>query len=110
MNNNALGNAMLVTYAQMGVKIDRLEDTDDGIIFLFTVPKSSWEFDVHGKEMSGKHLASRVKETLEDMGMIFADIRYGIRNEHWDKTKGDAAKNEALTDMGYKKWQINRKG
>lgn len=110
MDNIALGNAMLITYAQMGVKIDRLEDTDDGIIFLFTVPKYSWEFDAHGKEMSGKHLASRVKETLEEMGMVFVDIRYGIRNEHWDKTKGDAAKNEALKDMCYKKWQINRKG
>jgi hypothetical protein len=109
MDNVSLGKAMLITYAQMGVKIDRLEDTDDGIIFLFTVPKTSWEFDAKGKEMSGKHLASRVKHTLEDMGMVFVDIRYGIRNEHWDKAKGDAAKNEMLKDMGYKKWQINRK-
>lgn len=108
MDNNTLGKAMLITYAQMGVKIDRFEDTDDGIIFLFTVPKTSWEFDANGKEMSGKHLASRVKETLEEMGMVFADIRYGIRNERWDKTKADAAKNEALKDMGYKKWQINK--
>lgn len=102
MNNNMLGKAMLITYAQMGVKIDQLEDTDDGIIFLFTVPKTSWEFDANGKEMSGKHLASRVKHTLEEMGMVFCDIRYGIRNEHWDKSKGDAAKAEAFKDMGYK--------
>ena len=108
MDNIALGKAMLITYAQMGVKIDRLEDTDDGIIFLFTVPKTSWEWDYKCREMAGKHLATRVKNTLEEMGMVFADIRYGIRNEHWSKEKGDAAKNEALKDMGYKKWQISR--
>ena len=108
MNSNMLAQAMLVTYAQMGVQIDRLEDTDDGIIFLFTVPKTSWEFDANGEEMSGKHLATRVRDTLKEMGMVFADIRYGIRREHWDKAKGDAAKNAALKDMGYKKWQINK--
>lgn len=108
MDNEALGKAMLITYAQMGVQIDRLEDTDDGIIFLFTVPKTSWEFDANGKEMSGKHLATRVRDTLKEMGMVFADIRYGIRNERWDKAKGDAAKDKMLKDIGYKKWQVSK--
>lgn len=106
MNNEMLGKAMLITYAEMGVQIDKMEDTDDGIIFLFTVPKSSWEFGTGGKEMAGKHLASRVKETLEDMGMVFVDIRYHIRDEHWDRTKSDAAKQQAYRDIGYKKWQM----
>ena len=106
MNNDMLGKAMLITYAQMGVQIDKFDNTDAGIIFLFTVPRSSWECDVNGKEMSGKHLASRVKHTLEDLGMVFADIRYAIRNEHWDKAKGEAAKTQAYQDMGYKKWQM----
>lgn len=106
MNNDMIGKAMLITYAQMGVQIDKFDNTDAGIIFLFTVPKSSWECDASGKEMSGKHLASRVKHTLEDMGMVFADIRYAIRNEHWDRIKSETAKTQAYQDMGYKKWQM----
>ena len=106
MNNDMMGKAMLITYAEMGVQIDKMEDTDDGIIFLFTVPKSSWEYDVKGREMSGKHLASRVKYTLEDLGMVFVDIRYHIRDEHWSREKADEAKQQAYKDMGYKKWQI----
>ena len=106
MNNDMLGKAMLITYAEMGIKIDKMENTDDGIILLFTVPKSSWEFDANGKEMSGKHLASRVKHTLEDMGMVFADIRYAIRDEHWNREKSEAAKKQSYSDMGYKKWQM----
>ena len=108
MNNSLIGQAMLLTYAEMGIQIDKMEDTDDGIILLFTVPKSSWEYGHEGKEMAGKHLASRVKHTLEEMGMVFSDIRYHIRDEHWDKAKSDAAKKQVYTDLGYKKWQMSK--
>lgn len=108
MNNDMLGKAMLITYAEMGVVIDKFEDTDTGIILLFTVPKSSYHIGANNREMSGKHLASRVKTTLEEMGMVFADIRYHIRDEHWDKTKAEIAKRAAYKDMGYKDWQINK--
>ena len=40
MNNGMLGQVMLITYAEMGVVIDKFEDVDDGVILLFTVPKS----------------------------------------------------------------------
>ena len=56
--------------------------------------------------MSGKHLASRVKYTLEEMGMVFSDCRYGIRDECWTKDKAEFAKKMAYKDMGYKDWQI----
>lgn len=108
MNNGMLGQAMLITYAEMGVVIDKFEDTDAGIVLLFTVPKSSYHIGANNREMSGKHLASRVKTTLEEMGMVFADIRYRIRDEHWDKTKAEIAKRAAYKDMGYKDWQINK--
>lgn len=106
MNNDMLGKAMLITYAELGIKIDKFENTDDGIVLLFTVPKTSWEHDAKGVQMASKHLASRVKQTLEEMGMVFADIRYHVRDEHWDKSKGEAAKQQSYSDIGYKKWQM----
>lgn len=108
MNNGVLGRAMLITYAEMGVVIDKFGDIDEGVILLFTVPKSSYQLDAKGEQMAGKHLASRVKHTLEDMGMAFSDIRYHIRDEHWDTAKAEAAKRAAYKDMGYKDWQINK--
>ena len=108
MNNNMLGQAMLITYAEMGVKIDMFDNTDNGIILLFTVPKNSYDKDVNNIEMSGKHLASRVKHTLEEMGVFFADCRYGIRDEYWTKDNADAAKKIAYKDMGYRDWQIDK--
>ena len=99
---------MLITYAEMGVVIDKFEDVDDGVILLFTVPKSSYNIDTKGEQMAGKHLAYMVKTTLEEMGMVFADIRYHIRDEYWDKTKAETAKRTAYKDMGYKDWQINK--
>ena len=97
---------MLITYAEMGVQINRFDNTDAGIILLFTVPKNSYHKGVNNIEMSGKHLASRVKHTLEQMGMIFADCRYHIRDEYWNEDMAKTAKKMAYKDMGYKDWQI----
>ena len=108
MNNGMMGQAMLITYAEMGVVIDKFDDTDAGVILLFTVPKTSYHIDAKGEQMAGKHLASRVKHTLEDLGMVFSDIRYHIRDEHWTKDKAEIAKRMAYKDMGYKDWQINK--
>lgn len=52
MNNGMLGQAMLITYAEMGVVIDKFEDVDDGVILLFTVPKSSYNIDAKGEQMA----------------------------------------------------------
>ena len=106
MNNGMLGKAMLITYAEMGVQIDQFDNTDEGIILLFTVPKNSYQKGLNDIEMSGKHLASRVKYTLEEMGMVFSDCRYGIRDEYWTKDKAEFAKKMAYKDMGYKDWQM----
>lgn len=104
--NNMMGQAMLITYAEMGVVIDKFDNTDAGIILLFTVPKNSYLIGANSVEMSGKHLASRVKHTLEEMGMVFADCRYHIRDEYWDEGMAKTAKKMAYKDMGYKDWQI----
>ena len=108
MNNRMMSQAMLIAYAEMGIIIDKFDDTDAGVILLFTVPKTSYHIGADNKEMAGGHLASRVKTTLEKMGVVFADIRYYVRDEHWTKDKADTAKRVAYKDMGYKDWQINK--
>ena len=57
MNNNMLAQAMLITYAEMGIQIIRFDNTDAGIVLLFTVPNKSYHKDANNIEMSGKHLA-----------------------------------------------------
>ena len=106
MNNNMIGQAMLITYAELGVQIDRFDNTDAGIVLLFSVPKSSYHKGANDIEMSGKHLASRVKRTLEEMGVVFADCRYKTRDEYWNEDMAKSARKMEYKDMGYKDWQI----
>ena len=106
MNNNMMGQAMLITYAELGVQIDKFDNTDAGIVLLFSVPKSSYHKDANDIEMSGKHLAKRVRKTLEEMGMVFADCRCKIRDEYWNEDMAKSARKMAYKDMGYKDWQI----
>ena len=91
---------------ELGVQVHRFDNTDTGIVLLFSVPKSSYHRGADSIEMSDKHLAQRVKRTLEEMGMVFADCRYKTRDEHWNEDKVKLAKKMAYKDMGYKDWQI----
>lgn len=106
MNNNMMGQAMLIAYAELGVQIDKFDNTDAGIVLLFSVPKSSYHKGANYIEMSGKYLASRVKTTLEEMGVVFADCRCKIRDEYWNEDMAKSARKMAYKDMGYKDWQI----
>ena len=101
MNNNMI-KGMIITYAEMGIVVDDFDNTDEGVILLFTVPNSSYHIDANNIEMSGKHLASRVKKTLEEMGVVFKDIRYSIRNEHWDEMKAKEAKQKHIKILDIK--------
>lgn len=94
-NNNVLSKAILITFAGFGIEIEDAEPVagSEAILCYFSVPKSSTHLDANGKEMSGKHLASRFKHTLEEMGIEFADCQYRIRDEHWtEKDRERAAK------------------
>lgn len=104
--NNMIGQAILISYAGYGIQIHKFDNTDEGIILLFSVPKSSYHKGANGIEMSGKYLAQRVKRTLEEMGLVFADCRYKTRDEHWNEDMAKIASEMAYKDMGYKDWQI----
>ena len=106
MNSDVMGKAMVIAYAQLGVQIDRLENTDSGIVMFFSVPRDAYDKKVYNIENYGKYLAQRVKHTLEEMGTKFAICRYKIRDEYWTKEMSDSAVRSAYKDMGYRDWQI----
>lgn len=104
MRNNIIGQVMLITYAEFGVQIVKFDNTDAGIILLFSVPKNSYHKNANNIEMSGKHLASRVKRTLEEMGVVFADCRYKTRDEYWTEDMAKNARKKVYKDLGYQYW------
>ena len=106
MIDDTMSQAILATYARYGIQIDKVDNTDAGIIMLFSVPKNSYHKGKDDVEMAGKHLAKRIKHTLEEMGVVFADCRFKTRDEFWSKDKADYAEKMAYKDMGYKDWQI----
>lgn len=106
MNTNMIAKSMLIVFAEMGVQIDKFDNTDEGIILLFTVPKSSYRKGANDVEMADEHLAKRVKKAFKGMGVVFADCRYRTRDEVWTEEKAKLAKRAAYKDLGYKDWEI----
>ena len=100
MNNSLMAKGMLITFAELGVKIDKFDETDRGVILYMSVPKTSYEQAEHGDAAVGGALATKVKKMLSMLGTKFADCRYKIRDEHLTKEMAEMAKIEAKKDMG----------
>lgn len=86
-----LREAMLITWAGFGVIIDNEVETQENYTIYISVPKSSYNKDVHGKEMSGNFLAKRFKEILTEMGIKRLTVKYKIRDEIWTEAKKQEA-------------------
>lgn len=61
---NDLGEAMMMTWAKMGLKIENQIETQESLTIYISVPEFSDERNVYGEEMSGMRLAKRYKEML----------------------------------------------
>lgn len=95
MDKFRIGQAAWIAMAEMGVIVDRYEQTDDGLIFYMSVPKTSYECE------GGKEIARAVKRCLTQLGVKFADCRYKVRDEHWTAEKAALAVIEAKEIVGY---------
>lgn len=95
MNKDLIGKAAWITMAEMGVIVDRYGQTDNGLIFYMSVPKTSYECE------GGKEIARAVKRCLTQLGVKFADCRYKIRDEHWTAEKAALAVIEAKKLVDY---------
>lgn len=89
---NGLGEAMMMTWAKMGLKIENETETQESLTIYISVPEFSDERNIHNEEMSGMRLAKRYKEMLIDMGIKRLTVKARIRSgEHWTKEMGKDA-------------------
>lgn len=89
---NGLVEAMMMTWAKMGLKIENQIETQESLTIYISVPEFSDERNVRNEEMSGMRLAKRYKEMLIDMGVKRLTIKAKIRSgEHWTKEMGKEA-------------------
>ena len=92
---NGLGEAIVMTMAGMGLKIENEIETQDSLTLYVSVPEYSYERNVHNEEMSGMRLAKRYKEMLTDMGVKRLIVKARIRTgEHWTKEMREEAELE----------------
>lgn len=66
---SVIGNAMAITWAGFGLRIEKTTETQDMLEVYISVPESSFHRNVDGDEMSGVTLAKRFKTTLTEMGV-----------------------------------------
>ena len=102
MNHNAMAKGIIIAFREIGMQGEQLDLSDDGIIMIFSVPKSSDHRDANGNEMAGHYLARTIRKKLEAMGWKFSVCKYRIRDEHWDDAKREAAKKAAYKELGLK--------
>lgn len=89
---NGLGEAMMMAWAKMGLKIENQIETQESLTIYISVPEFSDDRNVYGEEMSGIRLTRRYKETLMDMGVKRLTVKAKIRaGEHWTKEMGQEA-------------------
>ena len=93
---NDLGEAMMMTWAKMGLKIENQIETQESLTIYISVPEFSDERNVRNEEMSGMRLAKRYKEMLTEMGVKRLTVKAKIRSgEHWTKEMGQDAELKA---------------
>ena len=89
---NGLGEAMIITWSGMGLRIDNQIETQESLTIYISVPEFSDRKNVRNEEMSGIRLAKRFKETLIDMGIKRLIVKAKIRSgEYWTKEMGHDA-------------------
>lgn len=89
---NGLGEAMMMSMAKMGLRIENETETQESITIYVSVPEFSDEKNIRNEEMAGMRLAKRYKEMLIDMGIKRLTVKAKIRSgEHWTKEMGKEA-------------------
>lgn len=86
------GKAMMITWAGLGIIIERENETEDVLEVHISVPEHSCINNSNGAEMAGKILAARFKAILVEMGVRRLVVKYRVRSgECWtDDMKKDA--------------------
>lgn len=87
-----IGEAMMISWAGYGIRIERQNETFDALEIYISVPEHSFHLNAYQEEMAGKLLAKRFKEVIQDMGIKRLIVRFRIRQgEYWTKEMADTA-------------------
>lgn len=87
--------AMMITWAGLGIVIERENETEDALEIRISVPEHSCINNSSGEEMAGGNLAARFKDVLVEIGVKRLVVKYRVRSgEYWsDDMKKDAEMN-----------------
>ena len=61
---NGLGEAVMVTWAEYGLKIENTSETTEALVIYISVPEHSYKRNARGSEMAAMNLAKRFKSTV----------------------------------------------
>lgn len=101
-----MSNVFLLTWAEMGVTIDKEVETDTSYTLYISVPEHSYHKDVNGNEMAGIYLARRIKTTLTEACVINLTVKCKIRTgDNWTKEKALEAYNVTGRKLYRSQWK-----
>lgn len=99
-----LGEAVYIVWASFGVVIEKINESVDTLEIFISVPKSSYHYDVHGKEMAGDVLAKRFKDKMKGMGVKRLTVRYRVRDEYFTEQNSRDAEVKARQTIYGSQW------
>ena len=92
---SAVGEAMMITWAGFGLKIELYNETQEKLEIYISVPEHSFMLNVNQEEMAGMTLSKRFKEALTEMGVKRIVVKSRTRDgESWTK---EMAEDEELS-------------
>lgn len=95
MTKGLLGKAMLLAWAELGVVVEKYNETSGNPELYISVPEHSYHTDATNNEMAGMYLAKAIKRTFVEMGAKDVILKAKIRKgEHWTKEMGKVAYTE----------------
>lgn len=92
MTKGLLGKAMLLAWAELGVVVEKHNETSGNPELYISVPEHSYRSDATNNEMAGMYLAKTIKRSFVEMGAKDVILKVKIRKgEHWAKEMAEAA-------------------
>lgn len=92
MTKGLLGKAMLLAWAELGIRVEKHNETSGNPELYISVPEHSYRSDATNNEMAGMYLAKTIKRSFVEMGAKDVILKAKIRKgEHWTKEMAEAA-------------------
>jgi len=91
----SLGEVMLITWAGLGLEIEKHNETPEYLEIYISVPETSYHTNVNKEQMAGMVLAKRFKTAMNDMGLKKLIVKSRIRKgDNWTKEKAKHAEEQ----------------